>query len=382
MKRLTEASMAKKPVHYHEGDFPPKRIDWERLIPLIGPANAALARYDGTLATLPNAAVLLSPLMTQEAVLSSRIEGTEATMGEVLEFEAGIVPDSPQTEKTADIHEVLNYLRAMGRGVELLKELPLCQRVIKDAHRVLMEGVRGQGKAPGEYRKIPNWIGPPGTPIEKATYVPISSEKLPTAMDRWERFIHENAPEKLVQLAMLHAEFEALHPFLDGNGRLGRMFVPLFLYTVKALQSPMFYISAYLEARRDVYYEQLLAVSRDGDWTGWCVFFLEALTEQARENHQKANEILNLYEAEKNRIVELTHSQYAIKALDFIFVRPIFPASAFASESDIPRATANRILKILSDNGLFRVLRPAAGRKSSVFAFRELLNIAEGREVF
>ena len=374
--------MAKRPVHYHEGGFPPKRIAWERLIPLIGPASAALARYDGTLAAVPNAAVLLSPLMTQEAVLSSRIEGTQATMGDVLEFEAGISPEVPDENRTADIHEVLNYRRAMGHAVERLKELPLCQRLIREAHGILMDGVRGQGKAQGEYRKIANWIGPPGTPIEKATYVPISSEKLPAAMGRWERFIHETAPDKLVQLAMLHAECEALHPFLDGNCRLGRMFVPLFLYSIKLIRSPMFYISAYLEARRDEYYERLLTISRDGDWTGWCIFFLEALIEQAAENHQKADDILKLYEKEKDRIVQLTRSQYAIKALDFLFTRPMFQAPAFTSESDIPRATANRILKILRDNGLIRVIRPAGGQKSSVFAFRELLNIAEGREVF
>jgi len=161
----------------------------------------------------------------------------------------------------------------VGRAVELLKELPLCHRVIREAHSILMEGIRGKGKAPGEYRKIPNWIGPPGAPIEKATYVPVSGDKLPSAMGRWERFIHANAADKLVQLALLHAEFEALHPFLDGNGRLGRMFIPLFLFSTGLLRSPMFYISAYLEARRDVYYERLLAVSRDGDWTGWCVSF-------------------------------------------------------------------------------------------------------------
>ena len=270
----------------------------------------------------------------------------------------------------------------MWRAVEMLNDLPLCQRVIKEAHRVLMEGVRGQNKAPGEYRRIPNWIGPPGTPIEQASYVPISSEKLPEGMDRWERFIHESAPDKLVQLALLHAEFEALHPFLDGNGRLGRMFVPLFLYGTKVLHSPMFYISAYLEARRDVYYEQLLAVSRDNDWAGWCSFFLEALTEQAKENHQKASAILHLYETKKSRIVELTHSQYAIKALDFLFMRPIFQASAFSLESDIPKATGNRILRTLRDNGVLHVLRQAEGRKPAVLAFRELLNIAEGSGVF
>jgi Fic family protein len=374
--------MPKKPIRYHEGGFPPKEINWEQLIPLIGPASAALARYDGTLAAVPNAAVMLAPLMTQEAVLSSRIEGTQATMAEVLEFEAGLVPDPAAADKTADIHEVLNYRKAMWRAVELLNDLPLCQRVMKEAHRILMEGVRGQGKAPGAYRRVPNWIGPAGCSMEEAKYVPISSEKLPRAMDRWERFIHANAPDKLVQLAILHAEFEAIHPFLDGNGRLGRMCVPLFLYSIKALQSPMFYISAYFEARRDIYYERLLSISRDNDWTGWCCFFLEALTEQAKENHQKATDILSLYEAEKTRIIELTRSQYAVKALDFLFMRPIFQTPAFVSEGGIPEHTAKKMLKTLRDNGLFRVLREPKGRRPAVFAFRELLNVAEGTDVF
>jgi Fic family protein len=374
--------MPKKPVQYHEGGFPPERLDWERLVPLIGPANGALARYDGTLAAVPNAAVLLSPLMTQEAVLSSRIEGTRATMAEVMEFEAGILPEVLDESRTADIHEVLNYRKAMGRAVELLEKLPLCQRVIREAHSILMEGVRGHGKAPGEYRRISNWIGPPGSPIEKATYVPVSSDKLPSAMGRWERFIHADAQDKLVQLALLHAEFEALHPFLDGNGRLGRMFIPLFLYTEKLIHGPMFYISAYLESHRDEYYERLLAVSRDGDWTGWCVFFLEAMKKQAEENLQKAEAILKLYEAQKADFVEWTHSQHAIKALDFIFMRPIFSAAAFAGESNIPKSTAIRILKILRDQDIFSTLREAKGQQGAVYAHRALLNISEGRDVF
>lgn len=374
--------MAYKPVQYHEGGFPPKQLSWERLVPWIGPANAALARYDGTLAALPNAAVLLSPLMTQEAVLSSRIEGTQATMTEVMEYEAGIQPEAPDDIRTADIHEVLNYRKAMGHAVESLKALPLCQRIIKEAHAILMQGVRGQGKAPGGYRKIPNWIGPPGTPIEKATYVPIAANKLPSAMAGWERFVHEDAPDKLVQLALLHAEFEALHPFLDGNGRLGRMFVPLFLFSAGLLRAPMFYISAYFEARRDVYYERLLSVSRDADWTGWCVFFLEALTEQAGENQDKASKILNLYNSERDRVTDLTRSHYAIKAIEFLFARPIFQTSSFVLEAGIPEHTAKKMIKTLRDSGMFSVLKAAKGRQASVLAFRELLNISEGREVF
>ena len=212
-------------VHYHTGRFPPDdRLDWAKLVPFIGPATAAVARYDGMLAALPNPSVLLAPLTTREAVLSSRIEGTQATMGEVLEFEAGREPESPA--RRDDIGEVLNYRAAMRRAEEMLEELPLSLRVVREAHSVLMRGVRGEGKAPGEYRRTPNWIGPPGCTIDEAIFVPIGADRLPDAMSAWERYIHRNAIDRLTQLAILHAEFEALHPFLDGNGRLGRMLVP------------------------------------------------------------------------------------------------------------------------------------------------------------
>ena len=248
------------PVYYHEGRFPPEeRLDWSKLIPLIGRASAAVARYDGMLGATPDRDVLLSPLTTREAVLSSRIEGTQATMGEVLEYEAGQEPDSPARRE--DIHEVFNCRSAMRQAEKMLKDLPLSLRVIREAHKVLMSGVRGEGKSPGEFRRVPNWIGPPGCTVNQATFVPIRADKLPEAMGAWERDIHRAAPDPLVQLAILHAEFEALHPFLDGNGRLGRMLVPLFLWHAGLIRAPRFYISAYFETRRDAYYDGLLAVS-------------------------------------------------------------------------------------------------------------------------
>lgn len=369
------------PVQYHYDIFPPSNIEWARLIPLLGPASAALARYDATLAAIPNAAVLLGPLTTQEAVLSSRIEGTQATMEEVLEYEAeGESKDISQERKT-DINEVLNYRKAMWHAVDLLNDLPLCQRVVRAAHRVLLTGVRGHGKSPGEYRKSPNWIGPPGCKIENAKFVPVSADRLQEAMSRWELYIHEDAPDRFVQLAILHAEFEAIHPFLDGNGRLGRMCVPLFMFKIGLIHAPMFYISAFFEKNRNEYYERLLAVSRNDDWTGWCEFFLHAVTEQAQNNQQKASEILKLYENKKNQIVEFTHSQYSIHALDFIFSRPIFKSSDFTQIAEIPLPTAKRILSILRDNKILKTLRPSSGRRSAIYAFSELINTAEGHDV-
>ncbi len=368
-------------VHYHEGRFPPDQyLDWPRLIPFIGPTAAAVARYDGTLAAIPNPDVLLSPLITREAVLSSRIEGTQATMGEVLEFEAGREPASP--ERREDIHEVLNYRAAMRQAEKMLDKLPLTQRVFREAHSVLLAGVRGQGRSPGEYRRIPNWIGPPGCAIDDAKFVPIGAEKLPSAMAAWERYIHEETPDRLVRLAILHAEFEALHPFLDGNGRLGRMLVPLFLWQTGIIGAPVFYISAYFEARRDAYYDGLLAVSRDDDWTGWCLFFLEAVRAQAEDNLVKTKGILDLYEEMKDRVPRMTRSQYAVRALDWVFKRPIFKGADFMAGARIPESTARRILGIMCKEGILKVVFERSGRQAAVLAFPKLLNIAEGKTVF
>ena len=316
----------------------------------------------------------------QEAVLSSRIEGTQATMGEVLEFEAGKDAESP--ERRADIHEVLNYRAAMREAERMLQKLPICQRVVREAHRMLLSGVRGEGKSPGDYRRIPNWIGPPGCTVEEATFVPLGADKLPAAMSAWERYVHHEAPDRLVQLAVLHAEFEALHSFLDGNGRLGRMLVPLFLWQRSLIGQPMFYISACFEARRDAYYERLLAVSRDDDWTGWCRFFLKAVRAQAEENLTKARGILDLYEAMKGRVADVTRSRYAIHTLDWIFEHPIFNSSSFAANAGIPDRTARRLLAALCDHGILRVTRPGNGRRGTILVFPDLLNIAEGRDVF
>jgi Fic family protein len=369
-------------VAYHQGRFPPDTLDWPQLLPLIGPANAAVARYEGVLHGIPNPNVLLSPLTSQEAVLSSRIEGTQATLGEVLEFEAEGTPDDESTPKKADIREVLNYRAALAEAARLLHDLPLSQRLIRLTHERLMQGVRGRNKSPGEYRRIPNWIGPEGCTVETARFIPCSAEALPEAMTAWEAYIHAPVPDAMIQLAVLHAEFEAIHPFLDGNGRLGRLIIPLFLKSKGLLSAPNFYLSEYLEAHRDEYYDRLLAVSRDGDWTGWCGFFLRAIIDQAGSNQSKAQAIHALYTARKDWMVEATRSQYGVRALDWFFSRPVFAASDFVSQADIPEPTAKRILRLVRDNGLLREIRPSSGRRPAVLAFPELLNICEGRAAF
>ena len=374
-KRVTSGA-----VLYHTGKFPPAHIDYERLVPLIGPANAALARYDGLLSAIPNAEILLSPLTTHEAVLSSRIEGTQATMGEVLEYEATKVASSP--EKEADIKEVLNYRRALTDAVDSLDELPLFSRVIKQVHSTLLEGVRGHDKSRGNYRKIQNYIGTHGCTIEEARFVPTEPEQVSKAMTCWEEYLHSDQPDKLIQLAIVHAEFESIHPFLDGNGRVGRILIPLYLFEQQLLQTPMFYLSEYLEKHRQEYYDRLLAVSQNDDWTGWCHFFLKAITAQAEINQLKAIGILTLYDEKKAIIVDATKSKYSIAVLDFLFICPVFTSSEFYEDSGIPKATSHRILRQLTNEGTLKLLRKPKGKQPSIYIFPELFNIAEGRKVF
>jgi len=371
------------PVHYHLGKFPPSELDWSRLIPLLGPANAGLARYDGLLSAIPNAHILLSPLTTQEAVLSSKIEGTHVTIGEVLEIEAGGESAAFTQPKRDDAEEVLNYRRAMQACVAEMAHRPFSQHMLRGAHSLLMQGVRGRDKTPGGYREDQNWIGPAGCTLDTASFVPIAPEHLRQGMDEWERYFGSTTePDALVQLAILHVEFEALHPFKDGNGRLGRMLIPLFLFQRKLLTSPDFYMSGYLEKHRELYQERLRAVSRDGDWTTWCEFFLQGIRQQAGENERRARAILALYDQVKNQVADLTHSQHAIRAVDFLFQSPIFSAPVFTNHAEIPKPTANRILTLLRDAGILLTLEEGRGRRAGIYAFRELLNVAEGGEVF
>ena len=363
-------------VQYHIGRFPPEeRLNWRKLVPHIGPAAAALARYDAVLAAIPNPDALLAPLAVREAVLSSRIEGTQATIWQVLESEAGLEPDLPA--RRADIHEVLNCRAAMRQAEKLLETLPFSQQLIRQAHEVLLTGVRGQGKSPGEYRRIPNWIGPPGCSIGEARFIPVEADRLPEAMDNWERYFHSGGHDRLIQLAVLHAEFEALHPFLGGNGRLGRMVVPLFLWQAGLIRFPMFHMSAFFEAHRDAYFDGLISVSRDDDWTGWCQFFLCAIRMQAEDHLARTQRIIDLYNDMREQMVKLTRSHYAVFALDWIFETPIFRSADFVLQAAIPTPTAGRILRVFRDAGILEPILEARGRRSAVLAFRRLLEVIE-----
>lgn len=356
--------------------LPIEKLDWKPFIRLIGPANAALARYDGILQAVLNPHILLSPLTTQEAVLSSQIEGTQATIEEVFKFEGA--NEAPKEEsRKQDITEIMNYRRAMQYALEELKRKPINLNLLHRLHFILLDSVRGRNKARGEFRKIQNWIGKPGFSMERAIYIPPEPLKVPDYMSNLEKYIHYDEEDRLVQLAIIHAQFEIIHPYCDGNGRLGRMLIPLFLFEKKQLSSPMFYLSAYLEAHRQEYYSRLNAVSADKDWTGWILFFLNAVNEQANVNINKAKAILDLYAAKKEKVPKLTRSRYAIQTVDTLFKMPFFTSTRFIAESKIPKVTAMRILQVLEKNKVLEVIRFASGSMPALYVFRKLIEIVK-----
>lgn len=358
--------------------LPLEGLSYERLIKLVGEANAQLSEYNGLLQGIINPSILLSPLTNQEAVLSSKIEGTQATMEEVLEHEAGEVYDE---SKRQDIKEILNYRTALRKAEEHVETYGISLNIILELHKILMDSVRGQNKTPGEFRKDQNWIGSYGCTIEKATFVPPSPLQLNDHLKAWEEYLKYEDFDVLAQSAIVHAQFELIHPFKDGNGRIGRLLIPLFLFSKKRLIRPMFYLSDYMERNRDEYYARLKAISSEGDWTGWIIFYLTAVVEQAKINNAKTRAIMNLYEDTKTRVREITRSQYSMQLVDSFFAQPIFVVTQLCARTGIPKASAHSLLKQLENAGVIITLRAGSGNRSAMLVFPELLDLAEGREV-
>ncbi|MCD4704396.1 MAG: Fic family protein [Methanosarcinaceae archaeon] len=364
------------PKPYEPMSLPLDCIDWAAHANLIGKASVSLGRYDGIMQGIINPNVLLSPLITREAVSSSRIEGTQASVEEVLEYEAD-PKEEGLFERRDDIHEVLNYRKALYSAESLLKDRPIHINMIRELHRILLANVRGRDKEPGEIRRIQNYIASPGSPIEEATFVPPVPSMVPDALSGWEWYLHSDDKDPLVQLAVLKGQFELIHPFRDGNGRIGRMLIPLILYSKGLISRPAFYLSSYLEKERDNYYNALLGISRDGDWDSWISFFLNAIIEQSQDNCDKAKKILRHYDEMKETIPEITHSQYSISAIDTIFSSPIFNTSMFIEKSGIPRMSAVRLLKEMAQNDIITIIRKGRGRRPTIYAFRTLMDITE-----
>lgn len=378
IQRVIDEEYIMEPFVPHS--LPLEKLDYSRLTRLLGQANRELTRYDGLLQGIPDPGLLLSPLTIQEAVLSSKIEGTQATLDEVLDMEAGQAFDP---EKTKDIHEVVNYREALRYATAELDHRSITLGLVKEVHRILLSSVRGERKSPGEFRKDQNWIGRMGCTIEEATYVPPNPLQLHDHLLLWEKYISEDDEDFLVQTAIVHAQFELLHPFKDGNGRIGRLLIPLFLFSKRVLTYPMFYLSEYLEEHRDEYYVRLQGISQENDWESWISFFLKAIIDQSTSNIGKVKQIYSLYNDMKARFVEVTHSQFAIQALDTIFSRPIFNTTYFVKsmEKMTSKQTAMLIVKQLQQAKIIDIYREGAGRRPATLKFPALINLVEGRQV-
>ncbi|MDB9741389.1 Fic family protein [Akkermansiaceae bacterium] len=364
-------------VHYHEGMFPPSALDYGALMPALLRATDALARYDQELESLHNPEFFLAPLQSQEAVLSSRMEGTISTIDEILEYDATQEELGGNIENVRpDIIETILYRRTLSFAQkEMADGRPLGNSLLKSMHQMLLSMGRGARKSPGEYKKEQNYIGEMRT--RNVGYIPISPEKLLTGMEQLFQYISESQHPALIQTGFGHVEFESLHPFKDGNGRIGRMLITLTLWSSGVISSPNFYISRFMEANKEEYIERMRAVSAEGDWTGWALFFLKAIEEQAQYNLETTREIRTLYENMKQIFSDISGSKNAITLLDAVFTNPVFRNQQIAEHSGISAATVNRFTKSLyeSDLDLLKIVREGAGRRSAIYAFEPLLEI-------
>ena len=363
--------MSKKP--FIPPLLPPK-LDYTSVFSDIVKARDIIARYDEAVKRLPNPEIIQRTFTTKEAVLSSKIEGTQATFDEVLMFDAQNAK-TQENEKEKDYREIVNYRLAIRQGKKFLKVKPLSENVIKDLHRILLNSVRGQDKTPGEFRKSQVYIGPYGATIDEATYIPPEPQHISELFSNLEKFIHsDEIVDPLVQIAIAHYQFEVIHPFMDGNGRVGRILIPLFLYEKGITAYPNIYISQFLEDNRDVYYRLLRSVSEKGEWLPWIKFFLEAVRKQTASTLDEVKIIEKLYKKLKEMMPNL-NSFYANSFLDAIFIRPTFTAKTIKIDSKISNnQTLYTVIDKFVKAKIIQDLTPNQER-NKIYRFTDLIKI-------
>lgn len=300
----------------------PPEIEWSpKIVSLLSEADRNLTKLAEIGNTFPKPHTLARPFIHQEAVLSSKIEGTQTSLEELYTFEA---MQQSLSSPSLDAREVHNYVRALDYGLAGLKSLPVSLRLIREIHNILMEGVRGDHLTPGEFRHSPNWIGPPGSTLENATFVPPPVDEMHTNLDNLEKFLHNPSDlPPLIRLGLVHYQFEAIHPFLDGNGRIGRLLIILLLCEWKLLHQPLIYLSAYFEANQQEYYDRLLTVSQKGDWQGWLNFFLEGVRIQSQDAIARIKRLEDLLVQYRLMLKDERDAERLLQVVDYLFEQPI-----------------------------------------------------------
>ena len=318
---------------------------------LLSDADRALGRLDGSIQTLPNPDLFVFMYVRKEAVLSSQIEGTQSSLVNLLEAEAQVfASDTPK-----DVDEVLNYVKAMNYGLERLQELPLCVRLIREIHERLLTGVRGERFQPGELRRTQNWIGPSGATLNEASFVPPPPDVVPEALSDWERFVaQDDELPLLVKIGLAHAQFETIHPFLDGNGRVGRLLITFHLCARGVLSKPVLYLSHYFKQHRQEYYERLQAVRDRGEWESWLIFMLRGVLQVAGEATQTAREIVAMRELHRNLITKefARSAAHGLIVLESLYARPILGVKEVIALTGMSFPSANDLIKRFVKHGL------------------------------
>ena len=359
--------------------LPPSLAYGSRLVAALSEADRSLGELAGLGRTLPNPYLLTRPFLRREAVLSSRIEGTRASLVDLYAFEVE-PPLFGEPERRNDVQEVRNYVRALEHGIGRLRSLPISQRLLREMHAILMDGVRGAQRDPGEFRRIQNWIGPPGAGMEDATYVPPPPAEIATVLSALERYVHQDTGQPpLVDIALVHYQFEAVHPFLDGNGRIGRLLITLMLMERDLLPEPLLYLSAYFERHRAAYYDNLLAVSQKGAWEDWLLFFLRGVTAEARDAARRAGKLFDLRESYRERFQRKGARGNLLSAINHLFANPVTGIRELAEVLGVSFEAARRLVKRLEEED---VLEEITGRRRNrVYAAREIIEVLEGRLV-
>jgi Fic family protein len=342
-------------------------------VAVLSEADRALGELAGLGRSLLNPHLLIRPFIRREAVLSSRIEGTQASLSDLYAYEA---VQQPLFEPTPDVREVYNYVQALEYGLERLRTLPLSLRLIREMHALLMERVRREHQTPGEFRRAQNWIGPPGCLLNDATFVPPPTPEMHDALDAFEKFLHTpSLLPPLVRLGLIHYQFEAIHPFLDGNGRIGRLLITLLLCTWDLLPEPLLYLSAYFEANRQVYYDLLLAVSQHGAWEAWLSFFLRGVALQARDAVARAQRMQDLRERYRSKFQTGRAAARLLQVVDLLFAQPVLTIRQVQTALGVDFPAAQRYVHQLTEANL---LHEITGRvRNRVYRADEVLRAIE-----